>query len=150
MGRYINWSDVTLRFPQAGGIADAAEVSSVYISYAEGFVDASLAEVYTVPFSAGNVTVMDLCADLAYARANRADLDEAAQVHSRAVGMLNYLKGGRLTMVDGTGTVIPQIVRPATGYSTTEDYPPIFGYSDIEDAEISPARLDDEAYDRGY
>lgn len=149
MGRYINWNDVLARYDQASDIGDAAHVSSVYIAYAESLVDASLADVYTVPFSDNNIMIKDVCVDLAFARSQRGDLEESSRVHSMAMTMLAGLKDGTLTMVDVNGNVIEQTVRAGAAYSTTQSYAPTFGYSDPIDWELSRNRLEDEDFSRG-
>lgn len=62
MGRYINWDDVSGRYPDVARVSGAETISSYWLSYAEAEVDARLAVRYTTPFTP---TAPDIVKDLA-------------------------------------------------------------------------------------
>lgn len=69
MGRYIDWNNITQRYPDITKIGGAAEVGSSYIYDAEAEVDARLAVRYPVPFSPVPDMIRGLTVDLAYYKA---------------------------------------------------------------------------------
>lgn len=68
MGRYIDWADVTGRYPDAAKIAGAEAIGSYWLNYAEAEVDARLAPRFTTPFSSAPDMVKDVAIDLTYYR----------------------------------------------------------------------------------
>lgn len=69
MGRYINWADVTGRYPDFPKGPDSTKADAFFIPQAEAEVDGRLAPKYSVPFSPAPYIVKDLCMDLAYYKA---------------------------------------------------------------------------------
>lgn len=68
MGKYIDWSDVTDRYPEIATLQGSDEFAENYVVYAEGLVEGLLADYYTLPFSNNNLTVKDLAIEAAYFR----------------------------------------------------------------------------------
>lgn len=68
MGRYIDWSDVTGRYPDVAKLVGAEAIGSYWLNYAESEVDARLGTRYTVPFSSAPEMVKDLAVDITYYR----------------------------------------------------------------------------------
>lgn len=66
MGRYIAWTDITGRYPDAARKAGDTPMGSYWLLNAEYEVDGVLAPVYTVPFTPCPPIVQDLCIDLTY------------------------------------------------------------------------------------
>lgn len=69
MGRYIDWADVTGRYPDFAKGPDSTVAEAAFVPQAEAEVDARLAPKYTVPFSPAPYLIKDLCVDLAYYKA---------------------------------------------------------------------------------
>lgn len=92
MGRYINWADITNRYPDATKIGGAADVSSAWIFGAEADLDSRLGSKFTVPFSPVPDVIKDLCIDLAYYRMvmrQKGSEPIGKLVDTRIAGMLN-------------------------------------------------------------
>lgn len=151
MGRYINWSDIIERYPSIENVGGAVEVGSVYISYVEYEIDGLLAPKFTIPFSNNNETVKDLCIDRVYAKAGNLKIEEYEKINNDVMATIDRLKtGSQLMIINGTSysSVLPDI--GDTIFSTTEDYNPVFGMSDIELSEVDSGQVYDEEQARGY
>jgi phage gp36-like protein len=70
MSRYIQFNDVSNKFPDFPRAGGTQETMVAFINAAEDEVDAALAGIYTVPFTPCPGMVLDLCKDLAYYKAN--------------------------------------------------------------------------------
>lgn len=144
MGRYIDWSDCTDRYPEIETLAGAAELGETYISYAEAHTEGLLAPFFTTPFSDNNVTVRDLCIDCVFWRAGRLKLDDAAAVQSEWYASIDMLKDGRLRMVDSSGEVLA-LSFGGGAYSTTQSYHSAFGMDCDLEWGVDVDLLQDEA-----
>lgn len=148
MGRYINWADVVDRYPEIDSLADASDLQKTYIVYAEGLVDGQLYNHFVTPFSSNNLTVKDLCVDLAYWRAGRHKLDNAVEVGSSAQETIMALRDRQMVMVTTSGEVIEGISRASAGFSSTNSYTPIFGVDEPEDWQVDPDQVEGILVDR--
>jgi len=70
MTRYVNFADVSNKFPDFNRAGGSQETQVAFINAAEDEIDAALAGIYTVPFTPCPGMVLDLCKDLAYYKAN--------------------------------------------------------------------------------
>ena len=66
MGRYVAWTDIAGRYPDAAKKAGDSALGSYWLEKAEYEVDAFLASKYTVPFTPAHAVIQDLCMDLTY------------------------------------------------------------------------------------
>lgn len=151
MGRYINWDDVTLRYPEVETRnAGAAAVGSAYIQYAEAAIDGMLASHFTTPFSSNNLTAKDLSVELVYARIIRkADKEAAAMAAAGVSSMVTMLKNGSLGMVTTSGDIIANNGTGDEIWSTTQNYHSIFGVNDPKLSPIDSSQIYDEESERG-
>jgi phage gp36-like protein len=65
---YIDWSDLSNRYPDVPKIVGAGEANTYAIADAEAYINARLAPKYTTPFTPCPQEVKTLCADYAYWR----------------------------------------------------------------------------------
>jgi len=127
------------------------EVSSDLIYYAEIELNGRLGSHFSVPFSADHPTVKDLTIDLAYYRAIRTtDPSKAKALHAAVLGRIDDIKKGKEYIYTGSGTIILPDGADQEIWSTTQDYHPVHGMLEAEDAgsRIDPDRLDDESDER--
>ena len=149
MGRYIEWDDVVDRYKTYAEIADADESQASFIRYAETYIDAALAKVYTIPFSNNNETVKDLCIDVAFAKTQKFKDNKKAKAIMTDVG--SYIGGlinGTMIMVVGSGAT--QLPQGEPVYSSNQGYTPVFGKGDITDFRVDSSQLYDEEQNRDY
>jgi len=150
MPQVCSWSDVLVRYPELDKIVNVTSFTTgTVIDLAEAAVNARLASQYTTPFSNNNLTAKDLVIDMVYVQNNLTRQPEKAQalkdyLDERFKALLN----GSAEMLTSSGTVALVAIGD-TVWSSTEDYPPTFGMSDIEKAEVSSAQLYDEDVARG-
>lgn len=143
MGRYIDWSVVVGRYPDAAKIAGATDMGSYWLNYAESEIDARLATMYTVPFSPVPDMVKDLCVDLTYYKmslrqeSSKPILD---YIEKRIDGILK----GTIALVNSGGAVLSSTEEVA--YST--QYGSVFGVDDPINWQVPNAALDAAADDR--
>jgi len=147
-GRYITWDDVVNRFTEFTDFGGAIKVASHHIVYAEAQLDSMLGTVFVVPFSSNNITIKDLAIDLVYARAIRGKSDEYKSIRADVASRVYALCNGLAYMITASGEILQQ--QNKYGWSSTQDYHPVFGLLDYE---ISPgassAQLMDELAERG-
>ena len=69
MGRYIDWADISNRYPDVAKIGGSEAVSSYWLNYVEAELDARLAVRFTTPFTpTAPDVVKDIAIDMTYYR----------------------------------------------------------------------------------
>jgi len=145
----VRWSDVIGRYKVLSTLGGDSEVGSAYIGPAIAEVEGRLSGAYTVPFSDNNVTARDLAIDLVYARAQMSrDGNISDRVFKNIDARIERLINGTMTMLTTSGDVLKSSGQ-GDAWSSTEDYPPTHGVSDIEVSIVSSQQLYDEAIARG-
>jgi hypothetical protein len=152
MPQVCSWSDVLLRYGEMDklpNVSSSATYQEQIIDLAEAAVNARLSSQYTTPFSNNNLTAKDLVIDMVYVQNNLTRQPEKTKLlneylDTRFTALLN----GGAGMITSSGGVAMVAVGD-TVWSSTENYPPTFGMSDIEHAIVSSEQLYDEAALRG-
>ena len=142
MGRYATFEEVSARYntvQQKG----TSSVESSHIVFAENQVDSLLGQSFTLPFSNNNLTVKDLTIEFTYLRLANFKISEREKQRKALMDRIDRLISGKEAMVLSDGSTVLQSTG-GTVYSTTSGYAPVFGFSDIEDAEVDPDALQDE------
>lgn len=147
MGRYIDWKDISNRYPNISDVGGANHVGSSYIGYVENRIDGLFADKFTVPFSSNNVTVKDLAIDMVYIKAGRHKVEQARELEKNLMQRIKDIKSGFESMITDSGTAIATAGEPV--YSNTKDYHPTFGVSPAEYWSVDSAAIYDEESDRG-
>lgn len=102
-----------------------SNINSDYIYYAEKEVEARLAPVYSVPFSAAHPTVKDLCIDMAYLRWLRMHKPKDGKIIQESIDdRINRVLDGSEPIITGSGSMEPTASGGDLPGSTTEDYHP--------------------------
>lgn len=146
MGRYVTGDEMIDRWPDLSDLG-ASHVDSWHIAPAETELDGRLGVAFAAPFSSDNATVKELTMWLAYAAAANLKDEKRTTIMAKIDARIERLLDGREAM-SVAGTLLSPAA-PALA-STTQDYTPVFGLSTVEDSEIDPDRLYDEAADREY
>jgi hypothetical protein len=116
---------------------------------AEAHVHGRLSSRYSVPFSANNITAIDLIVDAVYVQTQLTRQPEKAKALKEFLDeRLEALLSGNAGMATLSGTVAAVMVGD-TIWSSTQNYPPTFGMGDIEKSEVSSEQLYDEDALRG-
>jgi len=145
MSRYIKWDDVVSRYKRASDISDSDEMATDYIDYAEKYIESKLSTNYTLPFSSNNLTVKDLCIDVAYAKMIKyKDSKKANEILSDVSSYIHDLKTGQSNMITNSFDVISPINLGGAFGSTTKSYHPVFGVGETEVFHVSSSQLLDE------
>lgn len=141
MGRYIDWSYVSNRYPDAAKIGGAEAVHSAWLFGVEAEVDARLSVRYTVPFSPAPDLVKDLCTDLLYARMT-ARQEGSQVIYERVMDLFKEIIAGTVT--------IPGVTPTGRNSSTfaSNSYRSAFGTDDSVNWSRSLSEMDDQAADR--
>lgn len=142
MGRYINWADVTNRYPNAGNNTASEEVADAHIRYAEAEVDGRLASYYTAPFSSNNLTAKDLAIDLTYLRMGIARTKGADELRKSIDLRFKDLREGMSYMVTTSGDLVQRGGVPVWG--SHQDYHPVYGMGPIESFVVDSSQVIDE------
>ncbi|OGC95824.1 MAG: hypothetical protein A2W25_15220 [candidate division Zixibacteria bacterium RBG_16_53_22] len=151
MSTIITWVDVTARYAEMDKLPNGTspEVQANLILMAEASVHSRLASRYAVPFSSSNYTARDLAVDTLYVQAQLTRQPEKAQALQESIdARITALVNGQANMIDATGAAVATMVGD-TIWSSSENYPPVFGVGDIAKAEVSSEQLLDEATTRG-
>ena len=151
MGLVIDWTDILARYAELDKLPNGSspEVQNNLIAMAEADCHSRLSSRFTTPFSTSNLTARDLCVDILYIQTQMTRQPEKAKGLKEYLDMriLDLLEG-RSKMIDSSGIAALTAVGD-TIWSSTEDYPPVFGVSDIIKAEPSSGQLYDEDVNRG-
>lgn len=142
MGRYIDWSDVIDKYPAAATRGGASEIGSAYIGYLEAEIDGKLSSHFTTPFSSNNVTVKDICTDMAYSRIGNFKIKDREEFKKAIDSRIEGLKNGSESMITIDGTVLSSSL--GTVYSTTKDYHPVFGMGSTESFVVDSSQIQAE------
>lgn len=132
MARYINWADVTGRYPDAAKAQGGSEVVKAnYVTGAEDEVDGRCAAKYTVPFSPVPGIIRDLCVDLAYFKM-------IVKNPKAAKALKEYIDERFEAIIDGTLIITTSagLLTPADGAWATDQYPTAFGVDRDENWQV--------------
>lgn len=151
-----SWSHVLARYDELSKLPNVGSASAVasatqtnLLNTAEAYVHGRLASRYTVPFSSNNLTAIDLIVDAVYVQNNMTRQPEKTKLLKEFLDeRIKALIEGQSQMTDASGAVVATIGGDVI-WSSTENYPPTFGMSDIEKAEVSSEQLYDEDVARG-
>lgn len=146
MTKYIDWESVAQRYPGTTDVGGANEVGSAYLDYVEAQVEGLLAPAYTLPFSSNNLTVKDLCIDLAYIKIGTIKNEQREMLYKEFLERISRLVSGVEGMIDVDGTLIGR--QGAAAWSTTKDYHPVFGMGSELDFTVDSEQVDDEYWSR--
>jgi len=132
VSKYINWADLTARYPNASDVGGASAINSSYIVFAEAQVEGALSSSYTVPFSSNNLTVKDLVIDLTYGKViSFKDLKKSKAVMDSVEHRIKMLRSGAMSMVTDNGDVLSSSGQGSI-WSSTDKYSPSFDMNDAE------------------
>jgi phage gp36-like protein len=151
-----SWSHVLARYeelsklPNVGSAsAVASETQTNLLNMAEAYIHGRLSSRYAVPFSANNLSAIDLIVDAVYVQNNMTRVPEKAKALKESLDeRLNALLDGSSQMVTIAGTIAASQSEGGV-WSDTMNYPPTFGVSDIEKSAVSSERLYAEDNARG-
>lgn len=155
MGRYIDWTDVSNRYPNMGSRADANEGNNFYIVGAEAEVDAAASQKYAVPFIVNNTyaapaLIKDVTIDLAYWKAIGWQNEKLSKVQRDDIDRrLEGIKDGTLLLIDNSGSLLT--TGPSFAYSTQQELGnprSSFGHDAPENWSVSQDLKDTEADQR--
>lgn len=142
----VTYDEIESRFSRVGDYGETV-VTSHFLLYAENQVNGLLAGHFTVPFSSNNLTAKDLVIELTYMRCADLKVSELEKRQDMFAQRIEALRNGDEVMLTSSGdtmvaggTLIPT--------STTQNYTPVFGLSDIELSEVDPDQIEDEEDDR--
>ncbi|MFA6213547.1 MAG: hypothetical protein WC714_29185 [Candidatus Obscuribacterales bacterium] len=150
MSVIITWPDVTARYAEMDKLPNGTspEVQANLILMAEAAVHSRLASRYSVPFSSSNYTARDLTVDMLYVQTQLTRQPEKAKAVQDSIdARINALLSGAASMVDSAGAATTMV--GDTIWSSSENYPPVFGMGDIASSIVSSEQLVDEASSRG-
>jgi phage gp36-like protein len=140
MGRYVAWTDIAGRYPDAVKRAGDSVMGSYWLDKAEYEIDAFLAPKYTVPFTPAHPVVQDLCMDLTYYKM-------IIQQGEKADGIWKYIDFRIKAILNGTmllttsGTVIAS--QSGVSWSEAEGHHTSFGPDDPVEWAISSQWMQD-------
>lgn len=151
MPQVCSWSHVLARYNELEKLPSVGSATVVdnLLNLAEAYVHGRLAAKYAVPFSADNLTAIDLIVDAVYVQNTLTRQPEKAKALKESLDerITALLQGQSLMVTSGGATAATMI--GDTIWSSTEDYPPTFGMGDVELALVSSQQLYDEAVTRG-
>lgn len=105
MGRYIGWTDLVGRYPDAAKIAAQENVSSYTIPGAEAEVDARLAARYSTPFGTpAPDMIRDLVVDLTYYKLTFRQKD-SEKLYTYIMDRFASINSGTITLPSTLATV---------------------------------------------
>lgn len=143
MGIFINWSDITNKYPDIESIITAEEADNTYILSAESIIQGKLNSKYSVTLLQQSYLVKSLVADMVYIDIQSTRQPKKAdQLKKKVDDMLRELTKGNITLTDSYGTVLSR--DKSIVWSSTEDYTPPFAMDDQLDMEIDPDQVYDE------
>lgn len=142
MGRYINWDDIVLKYPATASRGGATEIGSAYIGYLEAEVDGKFSGFFTIPFSSNNITIRDICTDLAYSRIGNFKIKERQEFQKSIMDRIDGIKMGAESMINDDGTALNSV--GGTIHSNTQDYHPVFGMGDTLSFVVDSSQVQDE------
>lgn len=150
MPNYLSWAAVLARYAEFDKLPNVSSTSvqDAMMDMAEAELNSRLASRYTAPFSSNNMTAISIGVDVLYVQNQLTRQPEKAKalmgsVDSRIAALLD----GSASMIDSTGTVLD--VSGTVVWSSSENYPPTFGMSPIEESVVSSAQIYDERSLRG-
>lgn len=126
------------------------DLINAFLTRASATIDGYIAGAITVPVSPTPPLLVGIEEDLAYVGIMRRNSQEASKdsaldkLEESAIGKLEDIRDGKITLLDSAGAAL------TTGqggqiWSSTEGFVPTFGAGAIEDAQVDPDRLEDEA-----
>lgn len=154
---YATPENLVSAFPKVATAAfSVTDELGQFIARSDAFIDAYLARLYVVPFSAYPSTPplihqlsIDLTIPYIYDRSPNTP-EWVNNLYERALETLKAIGEGMLLVVDSGGGVIPQRTDIGTPQSSTEGYVPTFGAIPATlDERSDPDRRQDEKDERG-
>lgn len=154
---YTSFEELKQLYPKIDTISlTSANVHEIFISKAEGEINAKLANRYTVPFSRDAVpgVIKSIAQDLSmyfilrrvYTQ-NKKDKNPWLDEWKDARDMLDKLAEGTMVLVDNSGTVIGQSISQMKIWSNVTDFNPAMDHRGAEKQRIDPDRLEQEEDD---
>jgi len=147
----LAWTDVLARYDELSKMPNvsSSSVQDSLMNMAEAQVHSRLASRFTTPFSTSNLTAKDLMVDTLYVQAMLTrQPDKVKRLEANINKRIEDLLAGQASMVAMDGTVASVMIGD-TIWSSTQNYSPTFGMSDIECAVVNSLQLNDEAATRG-
>lgn len=156
MSTVCSWSHVLARYDELSKLPNVGSASAVasatqtnLLNTAEAYIHGRLAARYAVPFSSNNLTAIDLIVDAVYVQNNMTRQPEKTKLLKDFLDeRIKALLEGQAQMAASDGVIVATIGDDVI-WSSTENYPPVFGMSDIVKAEVSSEQLYDEDLTRG-
>lgn len=139
MPRYVSWTDIAGRYPDAAKKAGDSAMGSYWLERAEYEVDAALASKYTVPFTPCPPVVQDLCIDLTYFKMmiNQPGAEPVKKYYDERI---KALQDGLMLLVSSGGVAAAQ---GTVSWSSEEGHATSFGPDDPVDWVISSQWMQD-------
>ena len=109
MGSYVNWDDVTGRYPKVVNVADADEMGDSFIIGVEAFMNGYLAKVFTVPVTGSPPLLQEIALDLVYCKIALHKDKGVDALRERTLDTLKMLIEGTIILVDSNGTSVDQV-----------------------------------------
>ena len=143
MGRYIDWASVVSRYSDVSKLIGADEADSVYIEGAESFVVGLLSTKFSDELLLQSNLIKQMMVDAVYMDIQTTRQPKKYDALFKAItNKAKLINKGSLLLVDSSGAVAS--ADKSTLWSSTENYTPVFGMSDIIDMEVDQDQIDDE------
>ena len=131
------------------GDTGSPEVQVAMLTQAEGFVTSKLATKFSTPFSSNNITAKNLTIDMVYVQTQMTrQPDKANALKEFVMEQIGDLLTGNATMVTDAGVQLALETGDPV-WSSTENYHPVFGMSDVVESAVSSAQQIAEDNARG-
>jgi phage gp36-like protein len=152
--QYTNFDELVELYPKISTVSlTSANIHGIYISKAEGEINAKLAMRYTVPFSSDNVPpiIKSIAQDISmyyllrriYTQ-NKKDKNPWLEEWKAARDLLDELAKGESILVDNSGIALDTRTDQQQIWSSTSTYKPAMDHREPIFQRIDPDRLDDE------
>lgn len=148
MGRYIDWSAVVNRYPDAAKISGASEVGSAWLLASEHEIDARLGGMYTVPFTPVPPLVQDIVTDMTYWRMTLRE-ESSKSIKEYIDERIKGLVDGSITLTTSGGAVIEASASAMPYYSSEGDHTS-FGPDSEVNWTVSSNWIENVQDERGY
>jgi len=150
------YTTVSIVLDQATKVASASNISSAEVSRqierVESIVNAKLGNLYTVPFTSGNVPpiIETITADLAMHRILRTTAFKTSgskkdwmDLFKESDEMLGMIASGEMALPNSAGAIIQQVTNVLKIGSNTKNYKPTFDMRDPVKWHVDPDRIED-------
>lgn len=154
---YTSFEELKQLYPKIETISlTSANVNEIFISKAEGEINAKLANRYTVPFSRNTAPriIKSIAQDISmyyvlrrvYTQ-NKKDKNPWLDEWKAARDLLDELAKGTMALVDNSGAVIGQSTTQMKIWSNVTDFTPAMDHRGAEKQRIDPDRIEQEDED---